>query len=597
MSPQKFERKLSAILSADAVEYSRLMGEDEDLTIQTLTGNREMMATLIKQYKGRVVDSPGDNLLAEFSSVTQAVNCAVEIQRELAERNAELPEDRRMEYRIGVNLGDVAQEGDRIYGDGVNIAARLESLAEPGGICISGFVYNQVKNRLKLEYEYLGEQSVKNIKEAVPVYRVLSFPGAAAHRVIEAKKAAEKEIMASSFQDKPSIAVLPFVNMSGDPEQEYFSDGIADEIITGLSQHRDLFVIARNSSFTFKGSAVDIKSVGRELGVRYVLEGGVRKAGQRLRVLAQLIDTTTGNHIWAERYDGTLEDMFDLQDEITARVVGTIQQTVFLAEIERVRRKHPENLSAYEMCMRGWAHEVELDQQNLVQARQCFLKAIELDNRLPRAYTGLAGVSLWEYVFGWSANPRQSMADAKRAAQRAVTIDEGDAEAHTWLSVCFSIFDGRLDLALAEAERAVELSPNNAMARNFRSVAYCFDGRPEEGIMEAKMALRLSPRDWCRVNFLHNLALSQYTARDYSAAAETATKVVALKPDYPYGHWHLACSCAQLGQMDRARAALGELLRLLPGLDSEFVVSVASYRNSADLEHVIDGLRKAGWEG
>jgi adenylate cyclase len=240
MSPQKFERKLSAILSADAVEYSRLMGEDEDLTIQTLTGNREMMATLIKQYKGRVVDSPGDNLLAEFSSVTQAVNCAVEIQRELAERNAELPEDRRMEYRIGVNLGDVAQEGDRIYGDGVNIAARLESLAEPGGICISGFVYNQVKNRLKLEYEYLGEQSVKNIKEAVPVYRVLSFPGAAAHRVIEAKKAAEKEIMASSFQDKPSIAVLPFVNMSGDPEQEYFSDGIADEIITGLSQHRDL---------------------------------------------------------------------------------------------------------------------------------------------------------------------------------------------------------------------------------------------------------------------------------------------------------------------------------------------------------------------
>jgi TolB-like protein len=307
MNPQEFERKLSAILSADVVEYSRLMGEDEDLTIHTLTGNRKMMAALINQYKGRVVDSPGDNLLAEFSSVTQAVNCAVEIQRELAERNAELPEDRRMLYRIGVNLGDVAQEGERIYGDGVNIAARLESLAEPGGICISGFVYNQVKNRLKHEYEYLGEQSVKNIKEAVPVYRVLSLPGAAAHRVIKAKKAAEKAQMTSPISDKPSIAVLPFVNMSGDPEQEYFSDGITEDLITDISKISGLFVIARNSTFAYKGQSVDVRQIANDLGVRYVLEGSVRKAAGKVRINAQLVDSTTGSHLWAERYDGSLQ--------------------------------------------------------------------------------------------------------------------------------------------------------------------------------------------------------------------------------------------------------------------------------------------------
>jgi adenylate cyclase len=321
MPPQAFERRLTAILSADVVGYSRLMRDDEDLTIRTLTGHREMMATLIDHNNGRVVDSPGDNLLAEFYSVTQAVDCAVEIQRELAERNTELPEDRRMEYRIGVNLGDVVKEGTRIYGDGVNIAARLESMAEPGGICISGFVYNQVKNRLKLEYEFIGEQFVKNIKEPVPVYRVLSFPGAAAHRVIEAKKAAAKETLAPSFQDKPSIAVLPFVNMSNDPEQEYFSDGMTEELISALAKVEGLKVISRTSAFYFKGEHVDLHMVGEKLKVENVLEGSVRKSGNKLRITAQLINVANDTHLWAESYNRELTDIFDIQEEISQAIV------------------------------------------------------------------------------------------------------------------------------------------------------------------------------------------------------------------------------------------------------------------------------------
>ena len=396
---------------------------------------------------------------------------------------------------------------------------------------------------------------------------------------------------------KPSIAVLPFSNMSGDPEQEYFSDGIADDIITGLSRFGDLFVISRNSSFTYKGAAVDIKRVGRELGVRYVLEGSVRKAGNRVRINAQLIEAETDNHLWADKYDGDLTDIFDLQDEITASVVGAVQPTVFLAEIERVRRKHPENLDAYELCMRGWAHEIQFDKQGFLEARKCFLKAIELDERLARAYIGLARAYFWEAMLGWSENPEHNMAEASRAAKKAVAIDEADSEAHEWAGWISTFFPSDLDAALAEINRAVELGPNNARARGVRGAILCFNGRPEEGAEEVKTALRLSPRDRFRFFFFHELALCQYTARDYAAAAESAMNAIALKPDYLYAHWHLAGSCAQLGQTERARAALGEILRVNPNFDRAFVESVAPYRNPADLEHLMEGLRKAGWDG
>ena len=395
---------------------------------------------------------------------------------------------------------------------------------------------------------------------------------------------------------KPSIAVLPFDNMSGDPEQEYFSDGIADDIITALSSFRDLFVIARNSTFTYKGKAVDIKRVGRELGVRYVLEGGVRKAGNRVRITAQLIEAETSKHLWAKKFDGDLADIFDLQDEITVSVAGAIQPTVFLAETERVRRKHPENLDAYEMCMKGWAHGVRLNRQNLIEARNFFQRAIELDAEFAQAYCGLAGAHFWEWVLGWSENPERSMADATQAAQRAVDIDEADAVAHAYVGF-ISIFGGRLDAALKQIDRAVELSPNNAIARCVRSWAYCFDGRPDEGLTEAELALRFSPRDWFRFGFLHALALSQFLTRDYAAAVETAMKLVSLKPDYLFGQLILAISCAQHGQTERARTALREVFRLNPNFDLAYLKAVAPYKNSADLEHAIKGLRKAGWEG
>ncbi|MFQ6078772.1 MAG: adenylate/guanylate cyclase domain-containing protein, partial [Thermodesulfobacteriota bacterium] len=349
------ERKLTAILSADVKGYSRLMGEDEVATIRTLTAYREVMAALIQKHRGRVVDSPGDNLLAEFASVVDAVECAVEVQQELKARNAELPPDRRMEFRIGINLGDVVVEGERIYGDGVNIAARLEGLAEGGGICISGTAYDQVEGKLSLGYEYLGEHAVKNIKKPVRVYRVEPEPVA-----LGVGMRAEEELVppekpgALELPDKPSIAVLPFLNMSGDPEQEYFSDGITEDLITDLSKVSGLFVIARNSAFTYKGKSAKVEQVGRELGVRYVVEGSVRRAGDRVRITAQLVDAETGYHLWTERYDRDLKDIFDLQDEVTQKIVAALKVKLTRRELELLERKYTDNPEAYDCYLRGW---------------------------------------------------------------------------------------------------------------------------------------------------------------------------------------------------------------------------------------------------
>jgi adenylate cyclase len=337
MTTEGFKRKLTAILSADVKEYSRLMSQDERGTIRTLIAYKEAMSMLIQEYRGRVVDSPGDNLLAEFGSVVDAVNCAVEIQRELAERNAKLPPARQMEFRIGINLGDVVEEEGRIYGDGVNIAARIEGLTEGGGICISRNVYDQVKNKLSLEYEYLGEHTVKNIADPVSVYRILTEPQVAGPKITKGFE----------LPDKPSIAVLPFVNMSGDPEQEYFSDGISEEIITGLSKIPQMFVIARNSSFTYKGTPVKAQVVSKELGVRYILEGSVRKAGNRVRITAQLVDAVTGLHLWAERYDRDLGDIFALQDEITMKILTALQVELTEGQQARVYGTGTDNFEAY----------------------------------------------------------------------------------------------------------------------------------------------------------------------------------------------------------------------------------------------------------
>jgi adenylate cyclase len=398
MGPKAYERKLTAILSGDLAGYSRLMGEDDEATVNTLTGHRKMIVSFIEDHKGRVVDSHGDNLLAEFSSVLNAVNCAAEIQREFAERNAELTEDRRMEFRIGVNLGDVIKEGERIYGDGVNIAARLESLAEPGGICISGFVYNQVKNRLKLEYEYLGEQSVKNIKEFVPVYRVLSLPGAAAHRVIEAKRAAEKEKMQSSLLGKPSIAVIPFVNLSNDPEQEYFSDGMTEELISALAKLEDLKVISRTSAFYFNGEHVDLLTIGEKLKVNHVLEGSVRKAGNKLRITVQLIKVADDNHLWSESYNRELTDVFDIQEEISQAIVKKLKVKLLGGQTESLIKDYTRNTEAYEFFLKGkFFHSKGYSEwENAIES---FEKAIKTDPEFAPSYSNLASMYI-TYALG-----------------------------------------------------------------------------------------------------------------------------------------------------------------------------------------------------
>jgi adenylate cyclase len=368
------ERKLAAVFSADVKGYSRLMREDEEATIRTLTAYRELMTSYIQRHRGRVVDSPGDNLLAEFASAVDAVRGAVAIQKELKARNAELPADRQMHYRIGINVGDVVVEGERIYGDGVNIAARLEGLAEPGGICISGTVHDHIENKLALGYEYIGEQAVKNIIKPVRVYRVQREPRPAPQPTLSGEQTSLLPL-----PDKPSLAVLPFTNLSSDPEQEYFSDGLTEDLITDLSRLSGLFVIARHSTFTYKGKAVKVQEVSRDLGVRYVLEGSVRKVGERVRITAQLIDAPTGHHLWAERYDRPLQDIFALQDEIVQQIVTTLRLQLTLQEQGVIVRKHTANLEAYDSFLRGVEYGWRLTKDDNARARQMFEKAVALE--------------------------------------------------------------------------------------------------------------------------------------------------------------------------------------------------------------------------
>ena len=403
MTEQGFKRKLTAILSADAVGYSRLMGDDEEATIRTLTEYRDAITALVNQHKGRVVDSPGDNVLAEFASVVDAVRCAVETQKQIAERNADLPENRRMLFRIGVNLGDIVDEGDRIYGDGVNIAARLESLAEAGGICISGTAFDQVKGKLEVGYKYLGEQNVKNIKEPVRIYKMLLEPDDAGKIIGEKKsrpgqrkwtivavtamlillvaafsiwnyyfRLPAKENAATALPEKPSIAVLPFDNLSGDPDQDYLADGITENIITALSKIPEMFVIARNSVFTYKGKPIKVQKVAEDLGIRYVLEGSIQKASNRFRITGQLIDATTGHHLWAEKYDRVLEDLFAVQDEITLAIVSSLQVKLTDGEQARLRHRSTDNLQAWGLAVRGYSYMAHYTKEDNARARELF---------------------------------------------------------------------------------------------------------------------------------------------------------------------------------------------------------------------------------
>ncbi len=557
------------------------MGDDEVATIRTLTAYREVMSALIQQRQGRVVDSPGDNLLAEFASAVDAVEGAVEIQRELGTRNAELPSRRRMEFRMGINVGDVLVEEERIYGDGVNIAARLESLAAGGGICISGTVYDQVKNKLSLGFAYQGEQAVKNIADPIRVYTV--GPDTLESRTIESDTAVER----------PSIAVLPFVNMSRDAEQEYFSDGITEDIITALSRVRWFFVISRQSTFAYRGNAVDVRVVARELGVRYVLEGSVRKAGPRVRVTAQLIDGNTGKHVWANRYDREFDDVFAVQDELTETIVGALEPELGKAERERAKTKRPENLDAWDLCQRGSWHLYHYTRGDLEKAQELFRQATQLDPSFGAAFSGIAEARYFSLVYGHSDAPQSDRDEALSAARTAVELDGEDASAHCTL--------GRVhyarrehDQAISELQLALELNPSLAWAHYGIGAALVFSGRAREALPSLDAAIKLSPRDPNMGSFLVRTADAHLFMQENDEAVAWARKALR-EPGFQWSRYAVLLSA--LGHLDRpeeAKSVLEDFQPQRPDFSVDFVRTTHLISDPDDMDHYLDGLRKAG---
>jgi TolB-like protein/class 3 adenylate cyclase len=576
------ERKLAAILSTDVKGYSRLMGEDEVATIRTLTAYRECMAALIQQHRGRVVDSPGDNLLAEFPSVVEAVQCAVAIQHDLRLRNAELPPHRRMEFRIGINLGDVIAEGERIYGDGVNIAARLEALAEAGGVLVSQTVHEQVRDKLPFTFEDLGEHQVKNIARPLRVYRLRA-----------ARDAGGTEGSGSPalvLPDKPSIAVLPFQNMSGDTEQEYFSDGISEDIITALSKVRWFFVIARNSSFTYKGKAVDVKQVGRELGVRYVLEGSVRKAGNRLRITAPLVDAATGNHVWAERYDRELADIFAVQDEITERVVAAIEPQLYAAEHFRSQRKPPESLDAWECVARALSHIGQGTRAGSTEAEALCRHAIAIAPGYGQAHSLLAWVLARRPVL---SDLRAALPEASAEAWTALGLDEQDAWAHTAQGMVL-FWMRRHGESERAYRRALDFNPNFALAHACLSQVLAAQGVHEEAIKSAEHALRLSPADpRVGAQSLHSIAFAHFAAGQYADCATSARGLIERYPEHLPAHYVLVTAAAMQGDMAAAAEALATLLCLRPDFSMAWASEHMPWAGEIG-ERLLEGWRKSG---
>jgi len=628
MTTQEVKRKLTAILSADVKGYSRLMGEDEKGTVRTLNAYKEVMSGLVQHHHGRVVDAPGDNVLAEFGSVVDAVECAVEIQKELKARNAELPENRKMEFRIGVNLGDVIEDGEQILGDGVNIAARLESLSDAGGICISGTAFDQVRNKLELGYDYLGEQTVKNIALPVRVYKVLMEPEEAGKIIGEKKvkprkwqkpvsilvailivvaavvviwrlylhptrppvEVASKEKMAFPLPDKPSIAVLPFVNMSEDPKQEFFSDGMTEEIITTLSKSPYLFVIARQSTFTYKGKPVKVKQVSEELGVRYVLEGSVRRSGEKVRITAQFIDALTGYHLWAERFDRDLKAIFALQDEIAFKIMKTVHEKLELTAT-RVSGRGPGNVEAFLKILEGREHiyRPRITKEDNVLARKLFEEAIALDPNHATAYTFLAWTYMVDASFGKS--PEESLRRAIELGKRATALDELEGFAHASLGY-FYTYAAQFEKAIAHAERGMALDPNLTGVLLNSGAALTLSGRPEEAIPLLHKALRLNP--YAPSIYFVNLSAAYRMAGRFDDAVEQAKRAVERNPKDQLAYLALAAGCMLAGREGEARAAAAEVLKMNPVFSVEQFGRALPFRDKSFVDRSIDAWRKAG---
>ncbi|MGD0235937.1 MAG: adenylate/guanylate cyclase domain-containing protein [Syntrophorhabdales bacterium] len=629
MASQDFKRKLTAILSADVKGYSRLMGENEEGTIQTLTIYKEVMAGIIERYHGRVVDAPGDNVLAEFASVVDAVRSAVEIQEEFKDRNKDLPEDRRMAFRIGVNLGDVVEEDGKLFGDGVNIAARLENVAEAGGICISGTAYDHVKNKLAFSYEYCGEQTVKNIKEPVRVYRILMEPGV---KEVAAEKRAQprpwqrlalpfgvvlilviaifavwrfyvrpapskteiasKEKMALPLPDKPSIAVLPFTNMSDDPKQDYLADGLAEEIINALSKLSSVFVIARNSTFTYKGKPVKVQQVAEELGVRYVLEGSVRKMGDRVRITAQLVDALTGNHLMSEQYERDLKDVFALQDDVTMKVLTSLRVQLTEGENARAFARGTRNLEAYLKVLQAYEQRVIYNKESQARARQLAEEAVALDPGYGLAYSALAFALSVEVQLGVYDNPQEVLERAYRLAERAVALDDSSAYSHMALGLLSILYKKDWDKAIAEAQRAIALEPGSAYGYGQLAMSLTWAGHYEDAIPYYKKAFRLSPHPlpvWSM-----NLAYNYTAMGQYEEAIRILKRITGRQPDQVFAHLGLAAAYALSGREDDARKEAAEVLRIDPTYSMERAQGRLLYKDKAEVGRLKETLRKVG---
>jgi TolB-like protein/class 3 adenylate cyclase/Flp pilus assembly protein TadD len=589
MAEPRVERRLAAILAADVAGYTQLMGADEEGTLRRLKAHRnELIDPKITEHRGRIVKTTGDGILVEFVSVVDAVRCAVDIQRGMHERNVGVPVDTGIRFRIGINVGDVIIDGTDIFGDGVNVAARLEALADPGGITVSSVVHDQVRDKLSFGFEDLGDQTVKNVARPIHVHRIHISD-------VEASVVAKGMVTSDpSSSGRPSIAVLPFANMSGDPKQEYFADGIVEEIITALSHIRWLSVIARNSSFTYKEKNVDVKQIGRELKVRYVLEGSVRKSGDRVRITGQLIDASTGAHLWADRFDGGLEDIFDLQDQVTAKVVSAIAPKLEQAEIERSRRKPTESLDAYDYFLRGLASLHQWTRESTDEAQQLFYRSIQLDPGFAAAYGMAAWCFVWRKVNGWMGDRAMAVSEAERLARRAVELGPDDAVALSGggYALVFVVHD--LEDGAAFIDRALALNPNLSWALHSSGWTKAFLGDSDAAIKHLMDAIRLSPLDPLTFRAQGGIAFAHFLAGRYHDAITWAEAALRERPNYLAAIRELAAANAFAGRLPEAQKAMAHLREIDPAMRVSNVKDWVPFRRPDDLKRLQEGLRMAG---
>ncbi len=589
MTDNRVERRLAAILAADVAGYSRLTGLDEEGTHVRLRERlRGLADPKISEHRGKVVKHTGDGVLAEFGSVVDAVRCAIEVQRGMAEQNATMPQVKRIEFRIGIHVGDIIVDDNDIFGDGVNIAARLEGIAEPGGVCISDDAQRQLRGKVDFAFEDMGPQNLKNIVEPMRAWRLRMNASGSAAAPIEPPV---ESTQALALPDKPSIAVLPFQNMSGDPEQEYFADGMVEEITTALSRFKWLFVIARNSSFTFKGKAVDVKEVGRRLGVRYVLEGSVRKASGKVRITGQLVDAVTGAHIWADRFERDMADVFALQDEVTVAVVSAIQPKLFQTEIAMATRRRPENLTAYDLFLRAMQQFYLSTREGLAEAIRLAHRALELDPQFGLV-TALAGVCHMQRVlYGYAVDPQFDRKEAVRLIRLALSIDDSDPDTIAIAAIISAYMVGDCEREIEMANRAVALNPNSFLAWSSRGHVFRIAGLPEEAIRSFERAIRTSPVDPRLHLMFVGMGMAFIELRRFDEAIVAGKKAQRQNPSFPPASFCLASAFAHLGRDGEAREAAARLLET----DPAFTISARmGRRRQSHLKLLIEGLRKAG---